>query len=132
LTLVDTNILVDILANNPAWMQWSAERLDERSQLGALTINDVIYAEVSIGFDTEASLNDKLDAFGLQHERIPKSALFRAGKAFRQYRATGGTRTGVLPDFLIGAHAEALGCPLLTRDTRRYRMYFPDVTLIAP
>jgi hypothetical protein len=132
LTLVDTNILVDILANNPAWIHWSAERLDERSQLGALIVNDVIYAEISIGFDTEASLNEKLGALGLQHELIPTSALFRAGKAFRQYRATGGTRTSVLPDFFIGAHAHALGCPLLTRDTRRYRMYFPDVSLIAP
>ena len=132
MTLVDTNILVDILANNPAWMHWSADRLDERSQLGALIINDVIYAEVGIGFETEATLNDKLAIFALRHERIPTSALFHAGKAYRQYRATGGTRTNVLPDFFIGAHAHALRCPLLTRDTRRYRMYFPDVALITP
>lgn len=132
MTLVDTNILVDILANNPAWMIWSAERLEERSRLGALVINDVIYAEVSIGFETEAALNEKLGVFGLTRERIPTSALFLAGKAHRHYRASGGIRTGVLPDFLIGAHAQVAGIPILTRDVRRYLTYFSDVRLITP
>ena len=62
----------------------------------------------------------------------PRSALFLAGKAFRRYRAAGGARTGVLPDFFIGAHASVEGWPLLTRDAGRYRGYFPKVRLIAP
>jgi predicted nucleic acid-binding protein len=132
LTLVDTNILVDVLTNNPAWMNWSADRLNERAQAGPLIINDVIFAEISIGFETEADLNERLDVIGLRHEEIPTSSLFRAGKAYRQYRMSGGSRSNVLPDFFIGAHAHALGCPLLTRDVRRYRTYFPEVTLIVP
>jgi predicted nucleic acid-binding protein len=132
LTLVDTNVIVDILANNPGWMPWSAERLTERSGFGALIINDVIYAEIGIGFETEATLVEKLEPFGLVRERIPSSALFLAGKAYLRYREGGGSRTGVLPDFFIGAHAQVARLPILTRDTRRYRNYFPGVELISP
>ena len=38
----------------------------------------------------------------------------------------------MLPDFFIGAHAVVAGMSLLTRDTRRYRSYFPTVVLITP
>jgi predicted nucleic acid-binding protein len=70
--------------------------------------------------------------FRVAHQPIPRSALFQAGKIYRRYRASGGTKTGVLPDFFIGAHALAAGLPLLTRDARRYRSYFPTVALITP
>jgi predicted nucleic acid-binding protein len=132
LTLVDTNILVDILANNPVWMSWSAERLEECARVGALIINDVIYSEVSIGFETEGALIEKLGVIGVVVERVPASALFLAGKAYLRYRVSGGSRTSVLPDFFIGAHAQVAKLPVLTRDTRRFRTYFPDVQLLTP
>lgn len=63
---------------------------------------------------------------------MPRSAAFLAGKAYVLYRRKGGTKTNVLADFFIGAHAAALGYPLLTRDIRRYQTYFPSVRLIHP
>jgi predicted nucleic acid-binding protein len=97
-----------------------------------LLINDVIYAETSVGFRNVGDFDAALAELGVAVMPIPRLALFLAGKAFTQYRRAGGTRTGVLPDFFIGAHATVEGIPLLTRDARRYRHYFPTVQLIAP
>jgi hypothetical protein len=69
---------------------------------------------------------------GITLVEIPRAALFLAGKAFQNYRGRGGTKTGVLPDFFIGAHAVVEGLTLLTRDARRHRSYFPMITLITP
>jgi predicted nucleic acid-binding protein len=99
---------------------------------GPLLINDVIYAETSVGFRNAGDFDAALAEVGVAVTPIPRLALFLAGKAFTQYRRAGGTRTGVLPDFFIGAHAMVEGLPLLTRDARRYRHYFPAVVLISP
>lgn len=130
--LVDTNVLLDILADDPVWFEWSRARLDAALLIGPLVCNDVIVAELSPRFDTLAALETVLDHFGLVHQEMPMDALFLAGKAFQNYRRLGGTRTKVLADFFIGAHAMAGGIPLLTRDSRRYRSYFPQLDLIAP
>lgn len=132
MTLVDTNILVDIWLNDSTWQLWSAQMLDRRSQQGSLLISDVVYAELSSRFNTEWQLDAALAALDVRHRQIPKSALFVAGRAFRRYRQAGGPRLSVLPDFFVGAHAQVEALPILTRDTRRYRTYFPDVELIAP
>ena len=97
-----------------------------------MAINPIIYAEISVSFRTSAILDEKLDDLGIIVTSIPRQAAFLAGKAYAQYRRQGGTKGNVLPDFFIGAHATILGCPLLTRDTRRYAAYFPSVRLIAP
>ena len=97
-----------------------------------IVINDVIYAEVSVGYHDIAQFDATLRAWRLNIMPMPRLALFQAGKAYRRYRSQGGTKTGVLSDFFIGAHAAAEGWPLLTRDTARIRSYFPDVALIAP
>jgi hypothetical protein len=99
-TLIDTNVLVDILSDNPNWRVWSINRLNERMEYGPLLINDVIYAELSSRYSTEELLDEKILRLNVRLERIPKHALFLAGHAFERYRRTGGTRTGVLPDFL--------------------------------
>ena len=132
MTLVDTNILIDIVSDNPNWSLWSRERLNERSASGPLLINEVVYAELSLGFATEEELDKAILELSVSLERSPKSALFLAGQAFEQYRRTGGARTGVLPDLFIGAHAQVARLPILTRDVRRYRTYFPAVKLISP
>ena len=132
MTLVDTNVLIDVLSDDPNWRSWSEDRLEERSDEGPLLINEVVYAELSLHFASEEELDAAIREFNVVLERSPKSALFLAGRAFEQYRRGGGMRTGVLPDLFIGAHAQVGRLPILTRDIRRYRAYFPVVELIAP
>jgi hypothetical protein len=129
---VDTNVLFDLVTDDPVWADWSARQLRILSARGTLIVNSVVYAELSVGYDRVDEVDAALDAAGVELVEIPRPALFLAGKAFQSYRARGGTRTGVLPDFFIGAHAVVEGLSLLTRDTRRYRSYFPRITLIAP
>ena len=130
--LVDTNVLVDVFENDPDWADWSIEQLQSQSKVHRLIINPIIYSELSLTFSSVESLNQVLDDMELRMLEIPKPALFLAGKAFVQYRRRGGTKHNVLGDFFIGAHAAVTKLPVLTRDTRRYRNYFPSVNLIAP
>jgi predicted nucleic acid-binding protein len=131
-TLVDANIFLNLVTNDPVWGEWSAIQLAAAISGGPLLINDVIYAEISIRFSEIAKLDEMLADFRVAHEAIPRKALFEAGKAFKRYRAAGGLRSSVLPDFFIGAHAAAADLRLLTRDAKRYRTYFPTVELISP
>ncbi len=132
MTLVDSNILLDVFTEGSAWLEWSLLQLENAALRGPLLINDVIYAETSIRFERAEAFDKALADAGITITPTPRLALFLAGKAFTRYRGSGGGRTGVLPDFFIGAHAEVDRLPLLTRDTRRYRSYFPAVKLIAP
>lgn len=132
MTLVDTNVLIDILSNDPVWRRWSVAMLEQWSRQGPLLITDVIYSELSPQFASDHSLDVAIADLGVVLQRIPKRALFLAGRTFERYRRRGGIRPNVLADFFIGAHAEVARLPILTRDVRRYRMYFPDVELIAP
>jgi len=131
-TLIDTNILLDVFSRNPDWWRWSVGQLEDVAANGPLLINDIIYAEASIRFPEAAEFDAVLADMGVTVAPFARAVPFLAGKAFARYRAMGGSRTGVLPDFFIGAHAEVERLPLLTRDVRRYRTYFPNVTLIAP
>lgn len=130
--LVDTNVLFDLVTDDPIWADWSARQLRIWSAHGTLVVNPVVYAELSVGYDRIDEVDAALDAARVELIEIPRAALFLAGKAFAKYRARGGTRTGVLPDFFIGAHAVVQGIGLLTRDSRRYRAYFPTIILITP
>lgn len=132
MTLVDTNVLIDVLANDPRWRPWSVDMLTQRFDLGALIVTDVTYAELSPQFADSRSLGAAMVQLNIVLQRIPQEALFLAGGTFARYRSQGGVRSNVPADFFIGAHAQVLGCPLLTRDVRRYRRYFPGVALIAP
>jgi predicted nucleic acid-binding protein len=131
-TLVDSNVLLDIFTKTPIWWEWSLMQLEDAALHGPLIINDVIFAETSIRLQSIEDFDAALADAGIIFAPIPRMALFLAGKAFIQCRNASGVRTGVLPDFFIGAHAAVEELPLLTRDTRRYRTYFPAVTLIAP
>lgn len=132
MTLVDTNVLLDLVTNDETWADWSVAQLEEASLRGPLVINDVVYAELSVRYERIEDLEAFIDAAGLELRPLPRSALFLAGKVFTRYRRSGGTRTGVLPDFFIGAHAAVAELPLLTRDVGRYQTYFPTVELIVP
>ena len=132
MVLVDTNVILDLVTDDPNWSEWSLARLEEAALAGPVLINDVVYAETSIRYDRIEDLDAMLREAEIEIARTPRAALFLAGKAFQRYRATGGRRSGVLPDFFIGAHASVERWPLLTRDGTRYRTYFPRVTLIEP
>ncbi len=132
MTLIDTNVLLDLFTNDPVWAAWSIQQLDAAAARGALIINDVVYAELSVRFAAIEALDTALNEAGIMIAPTPRSALFLVGKVFQRYRAAGGVRTGVLPDFFIGAHAAVLGDTLLTRDLGRYRTYFPKLELIGP
>jgi predicted nucleic acid-binding protein len=131
-TLVDTNILLDLTGQDGGWADWSQRMLEAAALRGPLLINDVIFAELSIGFDRIEDCLAFVEALGLESRPIPPGALFLAGKVFRDHRRRGGPRSGVLPDFFIGAHAAHDDLPLLTRDPRRYATSFPSLRLIAP
>ena len=130
--LVDTNVLVDVLEDDPEWADWSISQLRAQSKIHPLAINPVIYAELSLTFSTVEALDKTLAGLDLALMELPRPALFLAGKAFVRYRRQGGKKSNVLADFFIGAHAAVLKCPLLTRDARRYQTYFPSVALITP
>ena len=132
LYLADSSVLLDVFTADPAWAEWSIARLEEASAEGTIFINPVVYAEISIRFSRIEDLEAALDGSGLLWTEIPREALFLAGKAFLSYRKAGGTRTSPLPDFFIGAHAYVAHLPLLTRDPRRVRTFFPSVRLITP
>lgn len=129
---VDTNILIDVASGNPEWANWSSQALAAARKRGLLLFNAAVHAEFAIGFSVALECEAEIGRFDLTFVEITKAAAFCAAQAFRQYKRAGGSRTNVLPDFLIGARADAVNIPLLTRDARRYRTYFPDLELITP
>ncbi|MCG6573944.1 PIN domain-containing protein [Pseudomonas sp. AF32] len=132
MVLVDTNVLIDVLEDDPVWADWSVQQLRAQSQVHDLAINPIVYAELSQTFSTFEALDEVVAELGLLMLEIPRPALFLAGKAFVRYRKVGGGKNNVLADFFIGAHAAVKGLTLLTRDAKRYRSYFPSVELVAP
>ena len=132
MTLVDTNVVVDVLGDDPVWADWSLAQLAEGALRGPLLINEVVFAELSVRLPSLESVDEVLDTFELSLEPTPKAALFTAGKAFDIYKRRGGVRPTVLPDFFIGAHAAVIEVPILTRDPRHFGSYFPSVRLITP
>jgi len=130
--LVDSNVILDVLTEDPQWFEWSAQRVTDHADQGMLVINPLIYAEISIGFNQVEELEAALPNDFFRHDPLPYEAAFLAGQSFLEYRRRGGDLRSPLPDFYIGAHAAVTGMPLLTRDVNRYRTYFPSVQLITP
>ncbi|TLZ21767.1 MAG: type II toxin-antitoxin system VapC family toxin [Gammaproteobacteria bacterium] len=130
--LVDTNVLLDVLQDDPQWAEWSQQQLETVSLTDSLAINAVIYSELSMAFERIEDLDAVIAEASLTLAPIPREALFLAGKVFLDYRRRQGAKQGVLPDFYIGAQAAVNAWPILTRDVGRYRSYFPTVRLVAP
>ncbi|MFA7604749.1 MAG: type II toxin-antitoxin system VapC family toxin [Novosphingobium sp.] len=130
--LVDANVLLDVLTDDPKWYDWSAGQLDICVAEAELCIDPIIYAEVSVGFQRIEDLDDALPPDAFTRLELPWAAGFLAGKAFLQYRRARGGSSSPLPDFYIGAHAAIEGMALLTRDAKRYRTYYPKLELICP
>jgi len=131
-TLIDSCVLLDVITGDEQWADWSAQQLAVAVDIGRAVLNPLIYAEVSIGYETVEELDELLPAADYEREPLPYLAGFAAGKAFLRYRRSGGDKRSPMPGFYIGAHAAVAGYRLLTRDVRRYRTYFPTVEIIAP
>lgn len=131
-TLVDSNVLLDVLTEDEAWLDWSIDALADAAEAGPIYINPIIYAEVSIRFSRVEDLDEALPAADFRRSGLPWASAFLAGKAFLDYRRNRGAAISTLPDFFIGAHAAVDDLALLTRDAGRYRTYFPTVELVAP
>jgi hypothetical protein len=130
--LVDSNILIDLATDDPAWAEWSESALAECADFSHLVINPIVYAEISASYLTIEELDEALPSASYARQALPWEAAFLAGKAFLAYRQRGGSRTTPMPDFYIGAHAAVSRLALLTRDATRYRTYFPTVEVLAP
>ncbi len=131
-TLVDSNVIIDYLDPDSEWADWSAAMLSEAADHGAVTINPIIYAEVSAVYSTIEDVEAALPRDYFVRAVLPWEAAFLAGRSYREYRRRRGTKRSPLPDFYIGAHAAVTGMTLLTRDARRYRTYFPRLKIVAP
>ena len=131
-TLIDSNVILDILTDDPTWAEWSIEALARVAESGPVYINPIIYAEVSIRFTSVEDLDEAIPPIDFPRRPLPWAAAFLAGKAFLRYRRNGGTRPSTLPDFFIGAHAAVADLTLVTRDVGRYQTYFPTVELVIP
>lgn len=128
--LVDTSVIADIFTRDPDWFEWSSSQIEYWGERGPLYYDVIIFAELSVKFDTQRELENRLSAFTLLP--LPLGAAYHAGKAFEKYRRGGGKKARPLPDFFIGAHAYVAHLPLLTRDPRRVRTFFPSVRLETP
>ncbi len=131
-TLVDTNVLIDLSGSDPVWREWSANAVATAADKGSVLINPIIYSEFTAGFATREDLDATLTEAGFGRENIPWDAAFAAGMIYKAYRKQGGTRQGLLPDFIIGAHAAVRGYRLLTRDRGYFASYFPSLDIISP
>jgi hypothetical protein len=130
--LVDSNVLLDIVAEDEDWLDWSAAALADAATRYRLVINPIVYAEVAAGFERVEDVEGVLPHAYYDREPLPWEAAFLAGQCFVKYRRRGGARRSPLPDFYIGSHALVAGMTLLTRDAKRYRSYFPKLRLICP
>jgi hypothetical protein len=130
--MVDSNVLIDIFDDDPAWFDWSFEQLAPLLEAQRAVINPLIYAELAASFSSIETLERRLAQHPVQREALPWDAAFMAAQAHKLYRRRGGIKRSPLPDFYIGAHATVGGYALLTRDPARYREYFPRLRIVAP
>jgi predicted nucleic acid-binding protein len=131
-TLVDTNVIFDFLSQDDEWFDWSAAMISDAAERGDVVVNPIVYAELSVRYLRIEDVELALPAEYFVRAPLPWEAAFLAAKCFERYREHGGSRRSPLPDFFIGAHAAVSGLTLLTRDPRRYRTYFPKLTIVAP
>ena len=129
--LVDTNVILDLVTDDPVWAEWSSKMLEKHAADGLL-INAIVFSELCSNSTSLREVNDLVGRMNLKWEDIPRTALFAAAQAFVSYRKRGGAKTSTLPDFFIGAHAQALNVPILTRDRTKFTSYVPNVALLAP
>ena len=130
ITVVDTNILLDVFLPNNKYLKSSQNLLKSAYDSGALVINEIIYSELSPQFKSKKDLDDALRTLNIKVLNVTEESSFYAGLKWKMYRKTGGKRERIIPDFLIGAFAAKQGDRLLTRNRGFYRKYFEDVKIM--
>jgi predicted nucleic acid-binding protein len=132
ITAVDTSVLLDVFLADPGFGVRSREAIRACTREGRLVACDVVWAEIAAAFAGERPAREALERLGVEFSTIDAGAALAAGRAFKDYRRRGGSRQRVVPDFLVGAHAQAHADRLLTRDRGFYRSYFEAVTVLDP
>ena len=132
ITAVDTDVLLDILVPNEEFFDLSAAALERAATAGSLVVCGIVYYELAVHFRTQAQCDSFLRQTDIRVEALNRSACFLASRVWRAYRKQGGRRSRILPDFLIGAHAQVQASQLLSRDRGLYREMFPSLRLVAP
>lgn len=130
-TIVDTDVLLDVITNDDRWADWSATHLGEAFDAGPVVINPIIYAELSVGFARIEELDEALPP-RIEREALPWAGAFLAGRCFVAYRRRVGARRSPLPDFYVAAHAAVTNRTLLTRDRPRHTEMLPALRMVAP
>ena len=127
ITAVDTNVLLDVFVPDERWGRQSADRLRSAYASGAVVVCEVVYAELGPAFGDRAELEEALAQLNVTISPLNSPIAYEAGVRWMRYRRAGGSRTRILPDFLIGAHALAAADTFLTRDEGFFATYFPDL-----
>jgi predicted nucleic acid-binding protein len=131
-TFVDTSVLIDVLDETAKHHSWCAEQFEKAKASGPVFVSDVVFSELSVTMPTVGEAQEVIEQLALIRCGYSDAVLFRAGKAYAQYRANKGQKLNVLPDFFIGALAETKDAPLLTRDPKKVGTYFPQIKLVTP
>jgi predicted nucleic acid-binding protein len=129
ITFVDTNVLLDIFLPDPKWGNKSKMSLQQAFKQGSLIINEIIYSELSPQFSSKTLLDSTLKTLSIRIVSTDLESAYHAGQIWKEYRKSGGKRSRILADFLIGAHAEIHAEQLLTRDRGFYKKYFSNLLI---
>ncbi len=132
ITAVDTSVLIDVFLNDREFGMASAESLRRCIKEGRLVICEVVLAELAAVFPSTRAFEDAIGKLPLDFLPSERACSVLAGEMWRQYRKHGGTRTRVISDFLVAAHAQKQCDRLLTRDRGFYRKYFTKLRLLDP
>ena len=132
ITAIDTNILLDVLLPNEPFVEASIRALENSASIGSLVVCDLVYAELCVHFPVQRDCDHFLVSNEIRVEPLQRETYFAASRVWRAYRKQGGQRTRILPDFLIGTHAQLQATRFLSRDHGFYRKLFPALILIDP
>lgn len=132
ISAIDTNVLLDVLEDDPVFRKPSLGALRTCEAEGRLIACDVVWAEVAVRFPSAGHLHDVMDRVGVAFSSLSVEAALGAGAAWSRYRQRGGSRSRVVADFLIGAHAQTQADRLVSRDRGFYRTYFTDLAVLDP